>query len=155
LGVKKEKAVSVPRPSTKNRQHDSTSPTTSLEGRLEKIAFYNPDDHFVIARFKPSGSGSLITILGHMPEPSVGESLSINGTWRTHPRYGQQFRIDGYRVILPSDIDGIRKYLQSGMIRGVGARTVAGLFTGQWPESVLWRPHLQTLWDPGSGYASK
>lgn len=69
----------------------------------------------------------MVTILGHMPEPGVGESLRISGTWRSHPRYGQQFRMEGYRVLLPSDVDGIQKYLQSGLIKGVGPKIVARL----------------------------
>ncbi len=99
----------------------------SFEGCLERITFYNPENHYTIARFRPSGAQNLITIVGFMPNPSPGESLKLTGVWETHSRYGQQLKIERFEVLLPATIDGIRNYLKSGVIKGLGSKTISRL----------------------------
>ena len=100
---------------------------TALEGCLDRITFYNPENHYTIAKFCPKGSQNPITVVGFMPEPTAGESLKLDGTWETHPRYGQQLKILRFEVVLPATVDGIRKYLKSGVIKGLGAKTISRL----------------------------
>jgi exodeoxyribonuclease V alpha subunit len=92
----------------------------TLAGRIERIAFYNRENHFTIARFRTDENHRSITIKGTMPDPRVGESMEIRGQWETHARYGQQLKFSAFKGLLPATVDGIRSYLESGFIKGVG-----------------------------------
>ena len=97
------------------------SPTTTfLEGSLERITYSNAENHYTIAKLKTSKTNNIVTIVGTMAAVNPGQNLKIKGAWETHPRYGQQFKIMSYEVVLPATIDGIRKYLKSGIIKGIG-----------------------------------
>lgn len=95
-------------------------PTNTLEGCLERITYFNDENHYTIAKLKTSKTHNMVTIVGTMAAVNPGQTLKIKGTWETHPRYGQQFRIISYEVVLPATIHGIRKYLESGIIKGIG-----------------------------------
>ncbi len=95
-------------------------PTNTLEGCLERITYFNAENHYTIAKLKTSKTHNMVTIVGTMAAVNPGQILKIKGTWETHPRYGQQFRIISYEVVLPATIHGIRKYLGSGIIKGIG-----------------------------------
>jgi exodeoxyribonuclease V alpha subunit len=99
----------------------------TLEGHIEKVSFHNRENQFTIARFQVTGTDNLVTVLGLLPHPHPGSVLRITGTWETHARYGQQLRIVTAETVLPSSIDGIRQYLASGFVKGVGPRTIARL----------------------------
>lgn len=101
--------------------------TTTLEGRLEYITYYNKENHFTIAKLKTSKTKNLVTVLGYMPDPNLGETLKLTGIWETHPKYGQQLKIDSFEVILPSTVDGIRKYLTYGFVKGIGPKMASRL----------------------------
>jgi len=58
--------------------------------------------------------------VGHLAGVFEGESLEVSGRWGAHPKYGDQFKVEAYKVVLPATISGIRKYLGSGMIKGIG-----------------------------------
>jgi exodeoxyribonuclease V alpha subunit len=105
------------------------SSTTVLEGHLERITFYNEENHFAIARFRPVKSENIITVLGTLPNPNLGETLKITGAWETNRRYGEQLRIHTVDVVMPATVDGIKRYLESGFIRGIGPKTAARLVT--------------------------
>ncbi|MDL2328819.1 ATP-dependent RecD-like DNA helicase [Desulfosarcina sp. OttesenSCG-928-A07] len=96
----------------------------SLTGRLERITFHNPDTRFTIARLRVEETRSPVTIKGTLPDPKTGETLSVYGKWETHPRYGQQLRFDRFVPVLPATVDGIRHYLSSGFIKGIGAKRI-------------------------------
>jgi len=93
----------------------------TLDGLLERITYYNEENHYTIAKLKTDSTRSLVTVVGYMPAVSPGEALAVRGTWETHPRYGQQFKIESYEVTLPASVDGIKNYLKSGLIKGIGA----------------------------------
>ncbi len=104
---------------------DHTS--TRLEGQIERVTFRSADTHYMIARFRVSEHGNLITILGHLPDPSPGETLRLSGSWKHHPKYGQQFNVSHFEVLLPSGVEEIRRYLSSGLIKGIGPKTAERL----------------------------
>ncbi len=104
--------------------HAQPAPALSLTGRIEHVTYHNGGNHFTIARFFTDENRSRITIKGTMPDPQVGQSIEIGGQWETHARYGQQFRFTTFRVRLPATVDGIRSYLASGVIKGVGPKLV-------------------------------
>ena len=98
-------------------------PTTILEGELERITYFNAENHYTIAKLKTSKTNSIVTIVGTMSAVKAGQFLKIEGTWEIHPKYGQQFRIESYKETLPATIDGIKKYLKSGIVKGIGPST--------------------------------
>ncbi|MDM8542158.1 ATP-dependent RecD-like DNA helicase [Desulfococcaceae bacterium HSG9] len=95
---------------------------TTLEGKLDHITYYNEDNHYTIARLKTKGVQTYITIVGYLAGVAVGQQLEITGVWDTHPKYGQQFKVTSYSVVLPATVDGIRGYLRSGVIKGIGKK---------------------------------
>jgi exodeoxyribonuclease V alpha subunit len=106
-----------------------------LEAVLERITYVNEDTGYTIARVATEQSGpDLLTVTGPLLGAQVGESLCLTGRWSSHPRYGRQFQVHSYATVLPATIQGIRAYLGSGMIKGIGPvmaeRMVAHFGTG-------------------------
>ena len=99
-------------------------PEITLAGHIERVTYYNRENHFTIARLRTDENRRAITIKGTMPEPRVGESIEVRGRWETHARYGQQLTFTAVTVLLPATVDGIRSYLESGFIKGVGPRLI-------------------------------
>jgi len=105
--------------------HHSPSTRISISGHLEHIAFRNPENHYTVARIRADNTGSLVTAVGYMPGARPGEAVQIMGSWETHPRFGEQFHADHFEILLPEAVEGIRTYLGSGFIKGVGSKIVA------------------------------
>jgi len=97
----------------------------TIEGHLERITYFNEATHYTIARLKPSNLDTVVTVVGYMAGVSPGETIKIKGRWETHPRFGQQFKIQSFEVTLPAAADGIKKYLASGIIKGIGPSLAA------------------------------
>ena len=114
----------------------SNTSATTLEGHLVHITFYNPANHFTIARFRENASRSTISILGYLPDPNLGENLRIDGAWQNHAKYGPQFRIERFEILLPETPDGIRNYLLSARIKGIGPKMAARIIK-QFGEQTL------------------
>lgn len=76
-------------------------------------------------RLHAPGYADLVTVIGSLPEITPGESLRLRGEWSTHQKHGKQFKADQCEQILPASIEGIKKYLGSGLIKGVGPVTAA------------------------------
>ena len=92
-----------------------------LEAVLERITYANEDTGYTIARVATERTGpDLLTVVGPLLGAQVGESLRLTGRWGSHPKYGKQFQVDSYTTVLPATIQGIRRYLGSGMIKGIG-----------------------------------
>ncbi len=92
-----------------------------LEGVLERITYANEDTGYTIARVATERTGpDLLTVVGALLGAQVGESLRLTGRWGSHPKYGKQFQVDSYTTVLPATIQGIRRYLGSGLIKGIG-----------------------------------
>jgi len=92
-----------------------------LDGVLERVTFANPETGYTIARIAPErGGAELVTAVGPLLGAQVGEFLRLRGRWSSHPRYGRQFEVQSYATVLPATAAGIRKYLGSGLIKGIG-----------------------------------
>ncbi len=92
-----------------------------LEAVLERITYANEDTGYTIARVATERTGpDLLTVVGPLLGAQVGESLRLTGRWSSHPKYGKQFQVHSYSTVLPATIQGIRRYLGSGMIKGIG-----------------------------------
>ncbi len=94
-----------------------------LEGVLERFTFQNEENGYAIAKVLPPGKIQLVTVVGTLAGVQVGESVVLHGQWITHQQYGRQFEVQSYKVKLPATLEGIRKYLGSGLIKGVGPAT--------------------------------
>ena len=92
-----------------------------LEGVLERITYANEETGYTIARVATERTGpDLLTVVGPLLGAQVGESLRLTGRWSSHPKYGKQFQVHSYTTVLPATIQGIRRYLGSGLIKGIG-----------------------------------
>jgi exodeoxyribonuclease V alpha subunit len=102
-----------------------------LSGSVERITYYNEENGYTVLRLKPDSRGmlpykypargqELVTVVGNLPELSPGEWLKLTGRWGTHPQHGRQFQADLCEQTMPATTEGIKRYLGSGLIRGVG-----------------------------------
>ncbi|WP_040875131.1 SF1B family DNA helicase RecD2 [Streptomyces purpureus] len=96
---------------------------TVVEGVLERITYANEESGYTVARVDTGrGAGDLLTVVGSLLGAQPGESLRMEGRWGSHPQYGKQFTVENYTTVLPATIQGIRRYLGSGLIKGIGPR---------------------------------
>jgi len=91
-----------------------------LQGQIERITYSNEENGFTIARLKVRGRRDLVTVVGNLAAPMPGGVLRMTGEWIQHPKYGEQFKIVAYHITVPATTHGIKKYLGSGLIKGVG-----------------------------------
>ncbi|WP_171166184.1 ATP-dependent RecD-like DNA helicase [Streptomyces sp. I05A-00742] len=92
-----------------------------VEGVLERITYANEENGYTVARVDTGrGSGDLLTVVGSLLGAQAGESLRMEGRWGSHPQYGRQFTVENYTTVLPATIQGIRRYLGSGLVKGIG-----------------------------------
>jgi exodeoxyribonuclease V alpha subunit len=91
-----------------------------LAGLVERVTFHNSDSGFCVLRAKARGHRDLVTVIGHAAIIAAGEWITASGEWVNDHTHGQQFKARFIRTSAPTSIDGIEKYLGSGMIRGIG-----------------------------------
>ena len=108
----------------------------SLEGTVERVTFYNPESGFSVIRLRVRGRREPIAVVGPLPAAQPGELLSLTGVWRTDPRHGAQFQPTSAEIRRPSDLEGIRIYLGSGLIRQIGP-VLAGRIVAAFGERTL------------------
>src|SRR5258707_2250956 len=98
---------------------------STLEAVLERITYANEETGYTVARVSARGvtsSGELLTVVGNLLGAQPGESLRLAGRWKSHPQYGRQFEVQSFATVLPATIQGIRRYLGSGLIKGIGPK---------------------------------
>lgn len=101
---------------TKNRnKRDKT-----LEGTLEKLIFFNEENNYTVAKLRLLGGKGTIVITGNLVPYNLGETLRVTGEWVQHKTYGEQFQVDTCLPLIPATIQGIERYLGSGIIKGIG-----------------------------------
>ena len=96
------------------------SSTEALAGLVERVTFHNPDNGFCVLRVKARGQRDLITVVGHAAMIAAGEFVQMSGAWVNDRTHGQQFRASFLKASPPTTLEGIERYLGSGMIRGIG-----------------------------------
>ncbi|MCX6016995.1 MAG: ATP-dependent RecD-like DNA helicase [Chloroflexi bacterium] len=99
-----------------------------ITGVLERITFQNEENGYTVAKLLPDsreqrGQDSLATVIGPLAGAMPGEALELTGHWQHHDQHGWQFVVHSYKSVLPATATGIRKYLGSGLIKGIGPRT--------------------------------
>jgi exodeoxyribonuclease V alpha subunit len=99
---------------------DASGDRENISGLVERVTFHNPDNGFCVLRVKARGQRDLITVVGHAATISAGEFVQTTGTWINDRTHGPQFEASFLRAAPPTTVEGIEKYLGSGMIRGIG-----------------------------------
>ncbi|MCD6401288.1 MAG: ATP-dependent RecD-like DNA helicase [Anaerolineales bacterium] len=101
----------------------------TISGTIERITYYNSENGYTVLRLQADSNqeiilkpSKVITVVGNLPELSPGEHVKIEGEWVTHPKHGEQFSATSCQQIPPVTVDGIRKYLGSGLIKGIGPK---------------------------------
>jgi len=97
----------------------------TIEGTVESVIYYNPENGYCILRLMPPHhrfirEDQLITVVGNMPEFQPGETVRFEGDWTVHPTYGEQFKAHSFVQTRPATLEGIKRYLASGMVEGIG-----------------------------------
>lgn len=91
-----------------------------ISGYLERITYYNEENGFMVARLQEKGRRELTTVVGNLASVNPGESLRLWGKWVNNSKYGRQFQVEKYETTVPATVNGIKKYLGSGLIKGIG-----------------------------------
>jgi exodeoxyribonuclease V alpha subunit len=103
----------------------------ALAGLVERVTYHNAENGFCVLRLRARGHRDLVTLVGHAAVVSVGEWINATGEWVNDRTHGQQFRAKFLKTTAPTSIDGMERYLASGMIRGIGpvyAKKLVGAF---------------------------
>jgi exodeoxyribonuclease V alpha subunit len=101
-------------------QISTASSTEVLAGLVDRVTFHNSENGFCVLRVKARGQRDAITIIGHAAMIAAGEFVQTSGTWVNDRTHGVQFRASFLKATAPTTVEGIEKYLGSGMIRGIG-----------------------------------
>jgi exodeoxyribonuclease V alpha subunit len=119
----------------------------TIAGLVERVTFHNDETGFCVLRIKARGHRELVTVVGTLPEVRAGEWLEAQGRWIVNKEYGQQFQAEILRTMPPTTVEGIEKYLGSGMIKGIGpvlAGRIVKLYKERTFEIIDDSPHSLT-----------
>ncbi|MBI5396937.1 MAG: ATP-dependent RecD-like DNA helicase [Verrucomicrobia bacterium] len=98
------------------------APLETLTGTLERIVYVNEENHYTVAQLQPEDRREPVTVVGNLAAVQCGEVVKLSGHWTTHKQFGRQFQVEKFESVLPVTIAGIRKYLGSGLIKGIGPK---------------------------------
>lgn len=101
----------------------SQAPFDRIEGTLERFTYRDLDSGFAVVRFCADGAIGRITAVGQLAQLAEGQRLRLSGQQAEHPRFGAQLQVEAVEAILPTTVEGIRTYLASSLIKGIGPAT--------------------------------
>ena len=130
---------------------DSSAET--LSGLIERVTFHSLDSGFAVLKVVVKGQAELVTVVGHAATVTPGEWVEASGRWIVDKQHGRQFRADELRTTHPQSLEGIRRYLGSGLIKGIGPHFGSALvdtFGEQVFEVIESQPErLREIWGIG------
>lgn len=97
-----------------------TSGPARLSGPVERITFHNSENGYCVLRVKVRGQRDLVTVVGHAATIGAGEHIEATGVWINDRQHGLQFKASTIETTIPTTLEGLEKYLGSGMIKGIG-----------------------------------
>jgi len=110
-----------------------------VAGTVERITYYNQENGYTVLRLRPDGGGGerllglnlegLLTVVGKLPELSPGENIALEGEYTSHPKHGLQFAASECKQRKPVTLEGIERYLGSGLIQGIGPQLAKRIVT--------------------------
>jgi exodeoxyribonuclease V alpha subunit len=94
----------------------------TIEGTVERIIFTNEENHYTVAQLLPEGArrAEPVIIVGNLAALNIGETVRAKGRWTSHKQFGRQFTVEQFESVLPRTAVGIKKYLGSGLVKGIG-----------------------------------
>ena len=92
---------------------------STLQGTIIRITYQDPEGRFTVARLEVDGSQE-VTVVGEIFPVGEGEEIKVSGQWRVHPRFGLQLQAERWEKVEPATLEGIERYLGSGLIKGIG-----------------------------------
>ena len=98
----------------------STAQPETLSGLIERVTFFNEETGFAVLKVKAKGHRDLVAVVGSLASVSPGEWINAQGRWIQDREFGQQFKAEMLTSTAPTTIEGIEKYLGSGMVKGIG-----------------------------------
>ena len=107
------------------------APLDRLSGLVERVTFHSDANGYCVLRLKVKGEQDLVTLVGYAPAVTPGEYASASGNWVMDHEYGRQFHAKFLKIYAPTTVQGIEKYLGSGMVKGIGpfcAKTLVSAF---------------------------
>ncbi len=116
-----------------------------LRGVVERITYQNPETGFTVARLAAerrdahaahADDDRLVSLVGTLPDLQPGEAIVANGWWKNDPKHGWQFQAIEYRTTLPATLQGMKRYLGSGLVKGIGS-VMAGRIVDAFGESTF------------------
>src|SRR3982751_3218176 len=118
------------------RPSDAPPHTEQITGVIERVTFHSPETGFVIFQVQVKGKRDLVPVVGTMPEVRAGEWVEAQGRWVVDGTYGQQFRAALIRTTQPNTVEGMQRYLASGLVKGIGP-AFAGRMVKQFGTAVF------------------
>lgn len=91
-----------------------------IRGTVDTIIFTSQDNTFTVLKLSLEKMTSKITVVLNGMAPLVGQLLEIEGNWVNHPKFGSQFKAEKVKMVAPTEITGIEKFLASGAVAGIG-----------------------------------
>jgi exodeoxyribonuclease V alpha subunit len=101
----------------------------TVQGEVVTVVYHNPENGYVIARLDSPSEPGQINVVGILGDVAPGESLRVSGEWVEHPKFGRQFKAESCEHLLPASINGIRRFLGSGAVKGIGEKTADRLIS--------------------------
>ncbi len=101
---------------------DGPDKAEELSGTLERIVFHNEENGWTVFRLRVEGREDPVTVVGAMSSPQPGVRLRVKGRWISHPKFGRQMQMTAWEEELPATEEGIRLFLASGCIKGIGPK---------------------------------
>ena len=108
----------------------------NLKAEVTSLVYLNEENGYAVARVVSPQEPGQVTVCGTLGRLVPGEMLSLKGQWKEHLKYGRQFIVSEFEQLFPASVNGIRRYLSSGMIRGVGP-VMAGKMVERFGRKVL------------------
>jgi len=93
---------------------------TVLKAEVKSVTFFNPLTNYLVARVRAEGQPGDLVVVGCMGQVQPGELLTLTGVFKDHPKWGRQFEVAAFEQALPATSHGVRNYLASGLVSGVG-----------------------------------
>lgn len=95
----------------------------TLKGEVITVVYHNPENGYVIARVDSPSEAGQINVVGLLGDVAPGESLRMTGDWVEHSKFGRQFKAESCEHLMPASLNGIRRFLGSGAVKGIGEKT--------------------------------
>ncbi len=107
-----------------------------VKGQVERVLYVNEENGYSVFKVKLHDRKDLVTAVGNLISVTPGEVVELSGNWVNHPKFGIQFKVQDCRTVMPATVEGIRRYLGSGLIKGIGP-IMAGRIVGKFQLETL------------------